>query len=113
MGKHDRWYDTAAWQRRRRYQLLVAPLCAYCAKVGRVTPATVVDHVEPHRGDINAFTLGALQSLCRDHHNRDKQRIERRGSAAAFDGRVGVDGWPVDARHPSNQPRPQQRRKGP
>src|SRR5262249_53706994 len=47
-----RWYCTAGWQRRRAHQLLVEPLCRLCLEAGRVTPATVADHVEPHRGDL-------------------------------------------------------------
>ena len=47
-----RWYCTAGWQRRRRHQLHIEPLCRLCLEAGRVTPATVADHVEPHRGDL-------------------------------------------------------------
>jgi len=65
-----RWYCTASWQRRRAHQLRVEPLCRLCLEAGRVTPATVADHVTPHRGDFNAFRLGQLRSLCADCHNR-------------------------------------------
>jgi 5-methylcytosine-specific restriction endonuclease McrA len=44
------FYTTARWQRLRKYQLIEHPLCVYCLANGRVTPATVVDHVVPHRG---------------------------------------------------------------
>ena len=47
-----RWYCTAGWQRRRAHQLMIEPLCRLCLEAGRVTPATVADHVEPHRGDL-------------------------------------------------------------
>ena len=53
------------WQRRRRLHLLEHPLCKFCADGGVVTRASVVDHVEPHRGDWNKFVLGDLQSLCK------------------------------------------------
>ena len=44
--------------------------------MGRLTPATVVDHIEPHRGDLTAFWQGALQSLCGTCHSSTKQRLE-------------------------------------
>lgn len=47
---------------------------------GKVTPATVADHVEPHGGDPEAFWSGALQSLCAEHHDSVKQRDDRRGN---------------------------------
>jgi 5-methylcytosine-specific restriction enzyme A len=28
-------------------------------------PATICDHVEPHRGDVNKFWLGPFMSLCK------------------------------------------------
>jgi hypothetical protein len=36
---------------------------AIALKRGIVRAATIVDHVEPHRGDWNQFVLGKLQSL--------------------------------------------------
>ncbi|HEV7344279.1 MAG TPA: HNH endonuclease [Devosia sp.] len=79
-----RWYKTAAWQRRRRQQLLDEPLCAYCLREGRITAATVADHVEPHRGDEDLFWNGELQSLCDQApwrcHSRVKQQEESHGS---------------------------------
>lgn len=78
------WYKTAAWQRRRASQLADEPLCRTCAKHGRVTAATVADHVEPHRGDHDRFWYGPLQSLCDEApwrcHSSVKQREERAGS---------------------------------
>src|SRR5260370_7768422 len=47
----------------------IEPLCRLCLEAGRVTPATVADHVTPHRGDFTAFRLGELRSLCADCHN--------------------------------------------
>jgi hypothetical protein len=42
-----RWYCTASWARRRAHQLMIEPLCRLCLEAGRVTPATVADHVTP------------------------------------------------------------------
>ncbi|RXG91577.1 HNH endonuclease [Bradyrhizobium zhanjiangense] len=95
------FYGTAFWQRRRRQQLLAHPLCRFCADDGLVTPATHVDHVEPHRGDWDLFCLGELQSLCSHCHNSRKQQMEARG----FDVMVDDDGWPTDPKHPANRHR--------
>ena len=79
-----------------RYQLQVEPLCRMCKSEGRLTAASAADHVIPHRGDINSFWLGELQSLCTFHHNSTKKIIEQRG----YDPAIGADGWPLDRRHP-------------
>lgn len=92
-------YDTARWRRRRAAQLQEFPLCRMCSDLGRVVPATVADHIIPHRGDSDLFWTGALQSLCDSHHSSAKQREEVRGYSDA----VGDDGWPVDPRHPANR----------
>jgi hypothetical protein len=59
-----KWYRRMSWCRRCRDQLRLMRLCEQCEREGRLTPATCVDHVEPHEGDYNKFRLGALQSLC-------------------------------------------------
>ena len=38
------------WRRARAAFLARHPLCAACRALGRVVPATIVDHVVPHRG---------------------------------------------------------------
>lgn len=76
-GKNSaqRGYDRR-WQRRREAQLRSEPMCAYCARQGFVTPATVADHIVPHRGDPELFENGELQSLCASCHSSAKQREE-------------------------------------
>jgi 5-methylcytosine-specific restriction enzyme A len=96
-GNYAKWYKTTAWRARRDHQLKVEPLCRMCAALGKLTPATVVDHVEAHRGDYNLFALGALQSLCWDCHSRHKQSIDIHGYSRAVD----ASGWPLDPHHPS------------
>jgi 5-methylcytosine-specific restriction protein A len=39
------------WHKVRTAYLRQHPLCVPCEKAGRLTPANVVDHVVPHRGD--------------------------------------------------------------
>jgi 5-methylcytosine-specific restriction endonuclease McrA len=98
-----RWYSRAEWKRLARAQLRRQPLCAMCAAAGWASAATVADHIVPvFDADGVAcherFRLGALQSLCRDCHDRVKRRVERRG----YDDTIGEDGLPTDPRHPFN-----------
>lgn len=88
------------WRKARATFLAAHPLCVMCAKAGRVTAATVVDHIKPHKGDQRLFWDTAnWQPLCKTHHDGTKQQIERRGYSAE----IGADGWPTDPAHPSNR----------
>jgi hypothetical protein len=65
MATQSRWhqfYATARWRKRARYQLRVQPLCAMCLEDGRLTAASVADHIEPHHGDQLKFFLGDVQA---------------------------------------------------
>jgi 5-methylcytosine-specific restriction protein A len=97
-------YSTARWQKRAKHQLKTEPVCVLCWKEqGRVMPATVADHIDPHRGDLTKFWFGQLQSLCAYHHNSVKAQRETRG----YSTEIGDDGWPIDPFHPINRPRNQ------
>ena len=65
-------YLTDLWTKQLRpEQLLREPFCRECARQGRRTPATDVDHVIPHRGDWGRFSDPEnLQSLCHSCHSR-------------------------------------------
>lgn len=64
---------TVAWERERKLWLHHHPTCAFCGQ-----PATVVDHIVPHRGNREAFwNWRDWQSLCQPCHNGRKQRMER------------------------------------
>jgi 5-methylcytosine-specific restriction endonuclease McrA len=91
------WYGAQSWRNRSKHQRRVEPLCKFCLARGIITPAVVADHVEPHCGDFNKFKLGALQSLCKQCHYREKRIIERRGYSLDTD----VDGYPLDRNHPA------------
>jgi 5-methylcytosine-specific restriction enzyme A len=93
---HFKWYDLPRWRKRSRAQLLKEPCCAYCLEKGLVVPATIADHIEPHRGNRTKFWLGQLQSMCKHHHDSRKQQEEIRGYSID----IGVDGFPLDRRHP-------------
>lgn len=59
------------WQKYRKVSLAQHPLCVHCQQAGRVTAATIVDHIIPHRGDRHLFWSPTNhQPLCSVHHNR-------------------------------------------
>jgi len=63
---------TARWHKARTVYLNENPLCVHCLKEQppRYTPASVVDHIIPHRGDYNLmWDEGNWQPLCAYHHN--------------------------------------------
>lgn len=67
------------WQQAREQFLTEHPLCVMCQSEGRVEPATVVDHVVPHRGDERLFwDRSNWMSLCARCHSGTKQRMEAR-----------------------------------
>lgn len=100
-----RWYYSRAWKARRALQLKIEPLCRKCREMGKSRPANTADHVQPHRGNRQAFFFGELQSLCESCHSSAKQKEEGEGFARG----VGADGWPTDPRHPFNRVRPSAR----
>ncbi|MEE5994204.1 MAG: HNH endonuclease signature motif containing protein [Oscillospiraceae bacterium] len=59
------------WQRISKAYLRKHPLCVKCLSEGRFTPAEVVDHVIPHRGDsLLMWDESNFQALCKIHHDR-------------------------------------------
>jgi len=93
-----KFYSTAGWRHLRERQLRLAPLCAYCAAAGRVVPAEVADHIQPHRGDRSKFfDPQNLQSLCKSCHDSVKQAAEKRDGIARGSDLAGL---PLDPRHP-------------
>ena len=93
-----RGYD-AKWRKARRIFLLSNPLCIICHEDGKVERATVVDHIEPHRGNHTLFWDQAnWQPLCKHCHDSIKAREEARG----YSDECGLDGWPIDEEHPVN-----------
>lgn len=69
-------YSTARWQRARAAQLAREPCCRSCTAEGRLTPATVVDHITPVRLGGAFYDAANHQSLCNTCHQR-KSRSER------------------------------------
>lgn len=89
------WYSTTRWKARRRAQLQAEPLCRMCRAAGRITPATVADHVKPHRGDPDLFWNGELQSLCDAKPWRCHSSIKQRQETGTLPPGVDQDGWPL------------------
>lgn len=115
MSRHP-FYKTARWRRSRLGHLASEPICRYCRQKGIVNDGSltasgepqraarrrflVVDHIVPHRGDLDLFwDPSNWQTLCPDHHDIVKQREEVRGFTTA----CGLDGWPLDPDHPANR----------
>jgi len=76
--RYDQERGTAAqrgygprWRKVRMMFLRQHPLCVECQKAGRLTPATVVDHIIPHKGDMVLFwDESNWQALCKPCHDR-------------------------------------------
>lgn len=67
---------TSKWQREREAYLKAHPACA---RPGCNATATVLDHIQPHRGDFKLFWRRSnWQGLCRSCHAGWKQRLECR-----------------------------------
>ncbi|HFI0610336.1 TPA: HNH endonuclease [Streptococcus suis] len=68
----------AKWNKARLRYLKVHPLCVQCNAKGRLTKATVVDHITPHRGDQELFwDQSNWQALCKSCHDRKTQTEDR------------------------------------
>ena len=94
MSQHSHLYKTKRWQRFRAAHLAGEPLCVMCAKAGRLEAATVVDHITPHRGDLDLFWQhGNHQSLCAPCHSSTKQREDWLDAQA---NQVTLDGYRID-----------------
>lgn len=71
--KRRRLYRTARWVRLRATYLANHPHCRLCRAEGRLTFATIVDHVAGHQGpdwEVRFWSWDNLQGLCASCHNR-------------------------------------------
>ncbi len=63
------------WQKVRKQFLETHPLCEECKKQGRYVKATDVDHIIPHRGDMDLFwDWDNYQALCHSCHSKKTAR---------------------------------------
>ena len=102
----QRGYD-GRWAKARAAFLSDNSLCIHCSKTGRVTAATVVDHIIPHKGDMELFwNRDNWQSLCKTCHDV-KTATEDGGFGSVGKGKpskaCGVDGIPSDSQHHWNK----------
>lgn len=58
--------------------LAAHPLCVRCQSEGKIVPATVVDHIIPHRGDQKLFwDQKNWQPLCKSCHDTKTMTEDR------------------------------------
>lgn len=70
----------ARWRKASKLFLQAYPLCAECMKQTppRYVKATIVDHIEPHRGDQKLFwDRNNWQPLCKRCHDRKTMTEDR------------------------------------
>lgn len=90
---------TSRWDKASAGHLSHHPLCRYCELAGEVEPATLTDHLYPHRGDQAVFWNRTYWiSSCKPCHDGWKQRLERKSRMALDDlaVRLGLEplrGW--------------------
>ncbi|HEP7965069.1 HNH endonuclease [Pseudomonas aeruginosa] len=59
------------WQQARARFLAKHPLCRLCSDAGKVVEATEVDHIIPHRGDMELFWQESnWMALCKVCHSK-------------------------------------------
>lgn len=65
----QRGYDHR-WRKYRKMYLAHHPLCVDCKKNNRISLATVVDHIVPHKGDYELmWDVNNHQALCKPCHD--------------------------------------------
>lgn len=73
---HRRLYDHR-WRKASKAFLASNPMCRAHAAEGVHCLATVVDHIKPHRGDVDLFwDEGNWQGLCKRKHDEKTARGE-------------------------------------
>ncbi len=92
------------WQQESKIFLRYNPLCVRCEELGETVGAEVVDHIVPHKGDMELFwDVGNWQSLCKKCHDRktatEDGGLGRGDGARRPDKSCGIDGVPHDSSH--------------
>ena len=84
------------WKRARLLFLATNPLCVMCQADGHIEGANVVDHIVPHKGDLDLFwNENNWQALCKTHHDSVKQYQENTGVIRGGN----INGEPIDPSH--------------
>ena len=85
LRNHDaaEFYHSREWKSLRQDYLIEHPFCVECSKNGKLTKATVVDHIVPIRQGGPALDERNLQALCASCHGsksiREGSRYTPRG----------------------------------
>jgi 5-methylcytosine-specific restriction protein A len=94
------------WQKARAGYLRSHPLCVMCQAHGRINPATVVDHVTPHKGNTELFwNADNWAALCKPCHDSKTAREDGGFGRTGKTQQQGctVDGLPTSQNHPWNK----------
>jgi 5-methylcytosine-specific restriction enzyme A len=103
----QRGYD-ARWRRESKAFLARAEnaLCVYCKRRGFLKEARQVDHIIPHRGDLDLFwnrkNWQGLCQKCGAEKSAREQTSYRTGKPVVAKG-CGPDGMPLDPNHGWNR----------
>lgn len=97
MSQFDHLYRTHRWRKVSLRQRAIEPLCRMCQAIGRVTEGKICDHVNGHPATETEeqFWEGPFQTLCPEHHESTKKRMELGKGEAGCD----PTGMPLDPRH--------------
>ena len=70
---------TTRWRKLRKHHLSQHPTCAMCERMGRITVAVMVDHINPIAEGGEMWDENNLQSLCAHCHKiKTNKEISRR-----------------------------------
>jgi 5-methylcytosine-specific restriction protein A len=68
-NSYQRGY-TGKWAKARAQHLHAHPLCVHCFSKNLITPATELDHIVPHKGNMSLFwDVSNWQGLCKKCHS--------------------------------------------
>lgn len=83
---YHQWYSGRQWRVLRMHCLKCNPLCAICKQHDKLTPATVVDHIISHKGNVSMFfDTNNLQSLCKQCHDVKTAKEDGYGNKRSSD----------------------------
>jgi 5-methylcytosine-specific restriction protein A len=90
-SRHKRGYGRQH-VRLRAVLLQQEPLCRLCKAKGRVTAATIADHIVPIAKGGAVHDLSNMQPVCAPCHNDKSLRDQGKRVRP----RIAADGWPID-----------------
>lgn len=72
-------YNSSRWKKLRKHFLQEHPLCEECKKNGLVKTATIVDHIQSHKGNEELFwDESNWQALCKECHDKKTAKEDDR-----------------------------------